>query len=386
MPGHRPAVPGPGPGRHRRRRGPTSRSPPAATGCARSARSRRSGGGSGRGPSTSWWPRPPGWPQQGARELVLVSENTTSWGKDLPGRVGEPAADAAARAGRGRRHRAAAADVPAARRAAAALLEAMASIPAVAPYFDLSLQHVSAPGADPHGPGRLARALRRSSSAGSASCPARGLPVQLHPRVPGRDRAGRRPARGLPRRAPARLGRAVPVQPRGRHPVRRPATTRSTRTSPGPASSASRRCRSAPPTAPPRRTSDGTWTCWSRNAVEVEGEVVAGGRPLPPRGARHRRRGAPGHRRRGRAGPARGPHGPRPRRRPRGRRPGRGGGRHGDVHGGGAADAPRDEDARTCCRTPTRSTALAPTSCSSPSRTGSTCPTGSRSCGPCSCR
>lgn len=86
---------------------------------------------------------------QGVRELVLVSENTTSWGKDLPGWAGRPG---------GR-------DLQATLLAELAgvdgidrlrlmylqpaelrpeLLEAIASIEAVAPYFDLSLQHVSA--------------------------------------------------------------------------------------------------------------------------------------------------------------------------------------------------------------------------------------------------
>ena len=32
---------------------------------------------------TTCWPRPGGWPAQGVRELMLVSENSTSYGKDL---------------------------------------------------------------------------------------------------------------------------------------------------------------------------------------------------------------------------------------------------------------------------------------------------------------
>jgi ribosomal protein S12 methylthiotransferase len=87
---------------------------------------------------------------QGVRELVLVSENTTSWGKDLPGFAGRPG---------GRDLQATLlrelADVEGIERLRLMylqpaelrpeLLEAMAGIPAVAPYFDLSLQHVSAP-------------------------------------------------------------------------------------------------------------------------------------------------------------------------------------------------------------------------------------------------
>ncbi|MEX2328794.1 MAG: 30S ribosomal protein S12 methylthiotransferase RimO [Nitriliruptoraceae bacterium] len=80
----------------------------------------------------------------GVRELVLVSENTTSWGKDLPG-------------GRSLQPRLlrALGDVDAIERVRLMylqpaeltdeLLEAMAGEPKVASYFDLSLQHVSGP-------------------------------------------------------------------------------------------------------------------------------------------------------------------------------------------------------------------------------------------------
>jgi ribosomal protein S12 methylthiotransferase len=81
---------------------------------------------------------------QGARELVLVSENTTSWGKDLPGgRDAQPALlrELAAVDGIERLRlmylQPAELTVP--------LLETMAAEPKVASYFDLSLQHVSGP-------------------------------------------------------------------------------------------------------------------------------------------------------------------------------------------------------------------------------------------------
>jgi len=77
----------------------------------------------------------------GARELVMVSENTTSWGKDLGGRDLQP------------RLLEALADIDAIERLRLMylqpaelqrpLLQAMASMEKVAPYFDLSLQHVS---------------------------------------------------------------------------------------------------------------------------------------------------------------------------------------------------------------------------------------------------
>ena len=85
--------------------------------------------------------------QQGARELVLVSENTTSWGKDLDGRGSCRSASLQPRLLEelaGGRDRTAAADVPAAGRAAAGVAGSDRRMPEVAPYFDLSLQHVSA--------------------------------------------------------------------------------------------------------------------------------------------------------------------------------------------------------------------------------------------------
>jgi ribosomal protein S12 methylthiotransferase len=81
---------------------------------------------------------------QGARELVLVSENTTSWGKDLDGgRDGQAAMVETL------------ADTPGLERLrlmylqpaelTVPLLETIAGHPKVASYFDLSLQHVSGP-------------------------------------------------------------------------------------------------------------------------------------------------------------------------------------------------------------------------------------------------
>lgn len=86
---------------------------------------------------------------QGARELVLVSENTTSWGKDLAGFDGRPG-------GRDLQPRLLEelSQVDGVERLRLmylqpaelqpALIEAIAGMPKVASYFDLSLQHVSA--------------------------------------------------------------------------------------------------------------------------------------------------------------------------------------------------------------------------------------------------
>ena len=79
----------------------------------------------------------------GVRELVCVSENTTSWGKDLPdGRHAQ--VDLVAMFGRvdGIERVRFAYLQPA--ELTADLLDAMAASPVVAPYYDLSLQHASA--------------------------------------------------------------------------------------------------------------------------------------------------------------------------------------------------------------------------------------------------
>jgi len=82
--------------------------------------------------------------QAGVRELVCVSENTTSWGKDLPGGRrsqvelirGFESIDGLERVRL--MYLQPAEIIP-------ELLDAMAASPVVAPYYDLSLQHASAP-------------------------------------------------------------------------------------------------------------------------------------------------------------------------------------------------------------------------------------------------
>ena len=81
---------------------------------------------------------------QGVRELVLVSENTTSWGKDLPGgRDLQPALLEALSAVEGIERLRLMYLQPA--ELTEQLLAAIAELPGVASYYDLSLQHVSAP-------------------------------------------------------------------------------------------------------------------------------------------------------------------------------------------------------------------------------------------------
>ncbi|MGH3443632.1 MAG: 30S ribosomal protein S12 methylthiotransferase RimO [Nitriliruptorales bacterium] len=81
---------------------------------------------------------------QGAKELVLVSENTTSWGKDLPGgRALQPRLlDELAAVDGVERLRLVYLQPD---ELTDDLVRAMAGNPVVAPYFDLSLQHASAP-------------------------------------------------------------------------------------------------------------------------------------------------------------------------------------------------------------------------------------------------
>ncbi len=95
------------------------------------------------------------------------------------------------------------------------------------PYFDLSLQHVSRP---------LLKRMRRWGDGDRfldriALHPggrADGrLPVVVHRRLPGRDRGGPRPSARLDRGGPARLGRLLPLQQRGRHLRRRTSPARS---------------------------------------------------------------------------------------------------------------------------------------------------------------
>jgi len=81
---------------------------------------------------------------RGVRELVLVSENTTSWGKDLDGgRTGQPALLEALAAIDGIERLRLMYLQPA--ELTDELLTAIAGIPEVASYYDLSLQHVSGP-------------------------------------------------------------------------------------------------------------------------------------------------------------------------------------------------------------------------------------------------
>ena len=218
------------PARRPARRGPTSRSPRAVTASAASAPSRPSGASSARGRRTRCWPRstPSSPPAPGApplREIVLVAQDLASYGRD--------------RSGPGRRTRTANGPSPIAAltRAVSARVERTrllylypsgltdelieAVLKTGVPYFDLSLQHVSRPLlARMRRWGDGERFLRRIADIRAADA-GRHLPLLVHPRLPGRDRARPRPAAAVPARGPARLGRLLPLLQRGGHARRR---------------------------------------------------------------------------------------------------------------------------------------------------------------------
>ena len=138
--------------------------------------------------------------RDGVRELVLVSENSTSYGKDL----GDPrllekllpqlaAVDGIVRVRVSYLQ-------PAETRPG--LVETIATTPGVAPYFDLSFQHSSE---------SVLRRMRRFGSterfwellaSARALAPRGRRPQQLHRRLPGRDRGRLRRAGTLPDRGP----------------------------------------------------------------------------------------------------------------------------------------------------------------------------------------
>ena len=207
-------------------RSPRSSSPRAATGAAASARSRRSAAPSSPATPATSSPRPPGWPTTASREVLLVSENSTSYGKDLDARGAAGGAlerllgELAAVPGPAARARVV---PPAGRGAPAAAAPPSPARPGVAPYFDLSFQHASA---------AVLRRMRRFGSRETflALCreiralePEAGIRSQRHRRLPRRDRGGPRRARGVPLRGRARRGRGVRLLRRGRHRGARPA-------------------------------------------------------------------------------------------------------------------------------------------------------------------
>ena len=194
-----------------------SSSPRGATGGAASARSPRSAARSSPAPPDDVVAEAAWLADHGVAELVLVSENSTSYGKDLPG--GTPGAlerllpRLAARAG----HRPGAGVLPAARRDAprpARVHRDDARRGAVLrPVVPAREPRGAAPDAPLRRRGRLPRPLRANPRARARG----GHPQQRHRRVPRRDRGRPRRAGGVPRRGPAGRRRGVRLLRRGRH-------------------------------------------------------------------------------------------------------------------------------------------------------------------------
>ena len=124
-----------------RARTPRSSSPRAATAAVRSARSRRSAARSSPAPDdvlgeAAWLVR------AGVREVVLVSENSTSYGKDLPGGT-RALVGLLPRWRRSPVSTGCGCPTCSPRSCARTCWTAIATTPGVAPYFDLSFQHAS---------------------------------------------------------------------------------------------------------------------------------------------------------------------------------------------------------------------------------------------------
>ena len=325
-----PRRPGPRPVRLRLGDGPTAAAQAglaAATGAARSARSRPSAARScpagppsvlaeaalaGRAGRARAGP--------GERELHVVRQGP---------RRPAAARDAAARAGRGDgidRVRVSYLQ-PAEMRPA--LVEAMTSTPGVAPYFDLSFQHAQRPGAAPDAPVRRHRPLPRAGRARSgrrrrtpASGPTSSSASPARPRTTSPSSSGSSPRRGSTSSAcSATPTRTAPRRRRTTASCPDEVVTRAGR-------AGHRRWSRSSSRSAPRSGSARSSRCWSRRSTARRRR----GGPRRPPGARGRRQ-----------------HDAARRRPPRGRRPGR---RHRGRVGRGADLVARVRVSETRATTP----------------------------------
>ncbi len=218
---------------------------------------------------------------QGVREIVLVSENSTSYGKDLGDlRLLESLLPDLAAIDGVDRVRVSYLQ-PAEMRPG--LIEAMATTPGVLPYFDLSFQHASGP---------VLRRMRRFGdtdrfldlvAAVRDGGTRRGHPVQRHRRLPRRDRGRPRRARALPGRGPARRRGRVRLLRRGRHRGGHPDRQAAPRTSCTIGSSASPGWPRSWSRNAPRNESARPSTCSSRRSTRAPAPPRAGLRTRAPR-------------------------------------------------------------------------------------------------------
>ena len=133
----------------------------------------------------------------GVRELVLVSENSTSYGKDLGDlRALEKLLPQLAAIDGIVRIRPVYLQPAEVR---PSLLEALLTTPGVAPYLDLSFQHASATAAAADAPVRRRAALPRAARGGPGAAPELGARSNVIVGFPGETRAELRGPRALPR-------------------------------------------------------------------------------------------------------------------------------------------------------------------------------------------
>ena len=189
--------------------------PAAATGAARSARSRRSAARSSAGGRATCWPRRAGSPTEGARELFLVCENSTSYGKDLGDlRLLETLLPELAAIDGVERVRVSYLQ-PAETRPG--LIEAIATTPGVAAVLRPLLPARQPDGAAPDAPLRRPRELPRPARPGPRARARRRRPLQRDRRLPRRDRGRPRDPLRLPGGRPDGRHRRVRLLRRGRH-------------------------------------------------------------------------------------------------------------------------------------------------------------------------
>ena len=225
-----------------------------------------------------------GWPTQGVTELFLVSENSTSYGKDLGDlRLLETLLPELAGIDGIERVRVSYLQ-PAETRPG--LIEAIADTPGVVPYFDLSFQHASA---------TVLRRMRRFGDPESflglleqirALAPQAGVRSNVIVGFPGETEDDLADPVRLPRGRPDGRHRRLRLLRRGRHRGgglrRRPSSTR-TRSAPAPSTSPPW-SRSSTPSGP-RSASARRSSCSS--SPSTDGDRRGPRRPPGPRGRRH---------------------------------------------------------------------------------------------------
>ena len=131
-------------------------------------------------------------------------------------------------------------------------------------------------------PRRLGRRLPRPGGPDPRPRPGRRLPLQLHPRVPGRAQGRRARAGGVPGGGPAGLGRVLRLVARGRHHRPRPGRPRPGGHRQGPGRARPGSCKTACWPRPSRPGSAAGSRCWSSGSRTAPPRAAASGRPPTP--------------------------------------------------------------------------------------------------------